>query len=231
MFDLLFVLVVGLSTAFAAMRGGLRELATLLSLAIAAGLAWIIAEPLLGVLGLDDSFFGTVFVIAALAAIFFIIAHIGFHILLQRTPLEGRARLADRVGGGAFGLFRGLVLIGLAYLGYSYYLDEERQPDSVRNAMTQPIAAGMASWFESFAPESTQIENHAGDGDAGNAAIEGYGRSDRNGLEDIVNTVTTTDPAIAATAGPTASGATGPEVEVDEEEDPIADILLQEEDE
>ena len=136
MFDLLFLVVVGVSTAFAALRGGLRELSTLLALAIAGGLTLLLIEPVLGATGQAGSFFGTAIVVALLIGIFFIASHIGMHLGLKRVPLEGRAQLIDRIGGGAFGFFRGLVLIGLGYLGYSYYLDEARMPDSVKSAIT-----------------------------------------------------------------------------------------------
>jgi membrane protein required for colicin V production len=223
MFDLLFVLVVGLSTIFAAMRGGLRELATLLALAMAGGLTWMVAPGALGAIGLADSFFGTIAVSAVLVAVFFIVAHIVLHIGLKQVPLEGRAVLIDRLAGGGFGAFRGLVLVGLGFLGYGYYLDEARQPEEVKTAVTRPIAAGMADWFESFAPEATQIdaggepEDETEDTDA---AIDGYGRADRNGLEEIVTTVTTTDPELVLEE---------PEEEATAEaralEDEMADIL------
>ena len=202
MFDILVVVVVVLSTAFAALRGGLRELSTLLSLAIAGGLTLLLMEPALGVTGQAGDFFGTAIVIAALVAVFFIAAHLGFHLGLKKLPLEGRASLIDRIGGGAFGLFRGLVLIGLGYLGYTYYLDEARQPDNVKNAITRPVAAGMANWFESFAPASTNLENALTDNTDGSnddATANGYEATDRNTLSEIVTTVTTTgesfDPA------------------------------------
>ena len=228
MFDLLFLLVVGLSTAFAAIRGGLRELATLLSLAIAAGLTWMLAPGILGATGLAGSFFGTIILAALLVAVFFVVAHVACHLGLKRVPLEGRAALADRIGGGAFGLVRGLILVGLGFLGYSYYLDEARQPDSVKNAMTRPIAAGVASWFEGFAPEATYIENASSDEEGeDDAALEGYQRTDRNGLEEIVTTVTTTDPAILETSAEPADIAADAE-ERSELEESIADILINE---
>jgi membrane protein required for colicin V production len=224
MFDLLFVLVVGLSTIFAAMRGGLRELATLLALAMAAGLTWMVAPGALGAIGLADSFFGTIAVSAVLVAVFFVVAHIVLHLGLKQVPLEGRAALIDRLAGGGFGAFRGLVLVGLGFLGYGYYLDEARQPEEVKTAVTRPIAAGMADWFESFAPEATQIDAGAEpdeeETDEADAAIDGYARADRNGLEEIVTTVTTTDPALVLEE---------PEEEATAEaralEDEMADIL------
>lgn len=196
MFDLLVVLVVGLSTAFAALRGGLREASTLLALAIAGGLTLVLIDPVLGMTGQAGSFFGTAIVAVVLVAVFFIIAHVGLHFSLERAPLRGRARLYDRIGGGAFGFLRGLVLIGLGYLGYTYYLDEARHPDDVRNAITRPVAAGMADWFESFAPASSRIENVNGaeeDKPTVDASVSGYDRGDRNTLSEIVTTVTTTD--------------------------------------
>ncbi len=200
MFDLLVLLVLGLSTAFAALRGGLRELATLIALAIAAGLTLVVVQPVLGVTGLAGSFFGTIIVAAILATVFFVAAHVGLHLALRSTPLEGRAKLIDRVGGGAFGFLRGLVLVGLGYLGYSYYLDEARQPDEVRNAITRPVAAGMANWFQSFTPEEAYIESAPpppATEDEYDPVENGYDRADRNGLSEIVTTVTTSDEDIS----------------------------------
>jgi len=222
MFDLLVILVLGLSTAFAALRGGLRELSTLIALAVAGGLTLILAEPLLGLTGQTGSFFGTIIIAAVLIAVFFIVTHVGLHFGLQRMPLEGHAKLADRIGGGVFGFARGLVLVGLGYLGYGYYLDEARQPDSVRSAITRPVAEGMADWFQSFTPEDAYIEGTPVDDNETtepDPAESGYDRLDRNSLSEIVTTVTTSDEA--TTTDTTLDATT-------ENEDPIADILEEE---
>jgi len=192
MFDVLFILVVGLSTAFAALRGGLRELSTILALGAAGGLTLMLAEPVIGILGMQGSFFGAVAIAAGLVAAFFIAGHVGLHFALKRAQLAGWGEIADRVGGGVFGFLRGLILVGLGYLGYSYYLDEARQPDQVKSAITRPLAASVASWFENFAPERAYIEATL-PGPGENATVQGYNRDDRNGLKEIVTTVTTTD--------------------------------------
>jgi len=224
MFDLLFLVIVGVSTGFAILRGGLRELSTLLALAIAGGVTLLLIEPLLAITGQSGSFFGTAIIAGILVGAFFLAAHIGLHIVLKRYPLKGRAVMIDRAAGGVFGFFRGLVLIGLGFLGYSYYLDDARQPDAVRTAMTRPIAAGMASWFESFTPESSDLDAPAKkEEEAVDPGLAGYDRGDRNGLDEIVTTVTTTDPAIAASA----PGSNDNQAAEDDEDslDPIADIL------
>lgn len=210
MFDLLFLVIVGLSTAFAALRGGLRELSTLLALAVAGGLTWITAPVILGGLGMTNKFIPTVVIAVVLIGAFFLVAHVGFHLGLKRVPLEGRAALGDRIGGGVFGFVRGLVLIGLGYLGYSYYLDVDQQPESVQNALTQPIANGMANWFESFAPPETQLENTQPDLGDGS---DGYRRIERDGMEELVTTATTDDEPVDETAS---------------EDDDIAEILATE---
>jgi len=239
MFDLLVLAVVGLSTAFAALRGGLRELSTLLSLGIAGGLTLFLIEPILNVTGQAGSFFGMVIIAGVLVGSFFILAHIGCHMWLKRMPIEGKAKLYDRIGGGAFGFLRGLVLIGLGYLGYTYSVDEAQQPEEVKTALTRPIAAGVAQWFEGFTPEEAYLEstNDAPEEDAVDASLNGYDRGDRNGLSEIVTTVTTTDPLIEMTAqenaentldAANAESAEETDEPVDEHSlDAIADILIE----
>lgn len=220
MFDIIVLSVVGISTAFAYLRGGLQEAATLLCLAVAAGLGWLLTEPVLGILSLKGNFLATIGVAGALIALLFIGAHIGCHIGLKRYPLNKRGRQIDQIAGAVFGATRGLVLIGLGYLGYAYYLDEAGQPESVRNALTRPVAAAVASGFEAFAPASTRIDDIEATSSTAptqNAAQSGYDRADRNGLDEIVTTVTTdgADPEIADDAK--------------KDEDDIADILQSEE--
>lgn len=225
MFDILFLVIVGLSTGFAVLRGGLRELSTLAALAIAGGLTLLLIEPVLAITGQAGSFFGTAIIIGLMAGIFFLAAHIGLHLGLKRIPLAGRAKLIDRIGGGVFGLARGLVLIGLGYLGYTYYLDEAKQPEEVKTALTRPIASGMANWFETFTPETADLDAplKAGSNEPLDPSISGYDRSDRSNLNEIVTTVTTTDPAITG-GSPPPSTTTTPKNTTD----PIADILKEE---
>ena len=234
MFDFLVVLVIGLSTGFAALRGGLREASTLLALAVGGGATLAVLEPALGATGQAGSFFGTMIVAVVLVVVFFILAHVALHVALERMPLRGRGRLYDRLGGVVFGFARGLVLIGLGYLGYTYYLDEARHPEDVRTAVTRPLAQGMADWFESFAPAAAGIEAPpeapaAQEETAVDASVRGYGRGDRNTLSEIVTTVTTSDqpaqPGAATRLGETERALQGPSAG---EDDPIAEILQEE---
>ncbi len=225
-FDAVVLSVIGLSTLFAAIRGGLREGATLIALGAGAALGFVCLKPILSLTGSEGSFFTTVVLGAILVTIFFIGLYAAFHFILKRYALSGQARVIDKTAGGVFGAFRGLILIGLAYLGYGYYLDEANQPDSVRNAFTQPIAAATAGFFESFAPDSTYIRTQESESEESeessteNAAAAGYARGDRAGLSEMITTVTTSDPQDSQPKS-------NPESEV--EGDPLSGLLVEEE--
>lgn len=220
-FDLIVIAVFILSIGFAVVRGALRELGTLLALALAAGGAALLVKPLQALTGTANSFLWTAMIAAILVFVLFCILYFGLHVGLTRVRLTGGAARVDRIGGGVFGFARALVLVGLGFLAYGYYLDEDRRPDAVSNALTLPVAKAMANFFEGFAPASTRLDAAPSEEPAGtskdedeNAAAEGYDRGERAALVEIVATATTTDEASAdKIASPEASS------------DPIADIL------
>ena len=212
-FDGILLGVIATSIFFAAIRGGLKEMATLVALAVAAVVGLFGGPALAGALG------GSIFVLAGatlgLAAVAFIGAYWGAATLIGRIDLSKNQEIVDRVGGGVFGLVRAVALIGLGFLGYAYYLDEDKRPATVNEAMLLPLAKGSASFIEGFAParkptakDFVPIREEAGDPNANGAA---YDRSARNGLEELVTTVATD---VSTDEAPTTI-----------EEDPLAHIL------
>ncbi|MEM9170883.1 MAG: CvpA family protein [Pseudomonadota bacterium] len=239
-FDLLLFGVLAISIGFAVIRGAVREFATLAALAGGGLITYALFGPILGALGLQGSFFGMVGVAVGLAAIFFVVLYTGFHFGLRYIELTPALARADRIGGGVFGFLRGFALIGLSFLGYAYYLDEDRRPDAVNQAMLLPFAQSAAGFFEGLAPtyDSRRIispdeisdpdqddnDEQAAAGGGSNAAEGGYARGDRAALREILTTSTTTteapgepgdDQRRAADAAP-------------DDGDPIADLLLAE---
>lgn len=222
-FDWGVIAILALSTGFAVIRGALRELGTLAALGAGIAAAVFLAKPLQAATGVGQSFMATAAIGAALVAVGFLVGYFALHSGLKQVHLTGKGLLADRIGGGAFGFVRGLILIGLGFLAYSYYLDETRRPESVSRALTLPLADGMASLFEGLAPQA--LEPDASEGSTPeeadvNAAVEGYPRGDRTALAEIVTTVTTND-------GPPARE----ESESPASDDPIADLLEESESE
>ena len=229
-FDFLVIAVLALSIAFAVIRGALREFGTLAALGGAAGAAFVLVKPLQAVFGAGASFITTLMIAGIVGFIAFIGFYFLLHLGLKRVTLSARGARTDRIAGGVFGLARGLALIGLGFLAYGYYLDEDRRPEAVRNAMTLPIAKAMADFFDGLAPAATHLAPEAPEKSepATNAAVEGYGRSDRSALAEIVTTVTTRDVranASAAGIGAAEPAAADKDTDRQPKDDPIAAIL------
>ncbi|MBI1392263.1 MAG: hypothetical protein GC152_05910 [Alphaproteobacteria bacterium] len=151
-FDALIIVLIGLSVALAAYRGGLAELATLGALGIGGGAGLTLAQPIAGAIGRGDSTITALVAGGVIAGLFFLGALVGLTMLVSRIRLDERQRMADRIGGGAFGFIRAFALIGLGFLGYAYYLDTDNRPPAVTNALLLPLAKGAAGVIESFAP-------------------------------------------------------------------------------
>ncbi len=201
-FDALLLGILGVSIAFAALRGAIRELVTLGVLGLSGLTAWLGAKPAL-------AFFGSngVFQTIAAAGVIGLLAFGGFYFIAHKAllglKLNKKQRRADRIGGGVFGLVRALALIGLGFLGYGYYLDEANQPDAVKKAMLRPVAAGAASFFQQFAPSQRNLadgKRAVANAAPADAAKDGYASADRAGLKEIVATMTTSDTANKAPA-------------------------------
>lgn len=203
-FDALLIAVIAISVFFATVRGGVRELATMAALGVAAVAALALMKPVAALIG-KESFFVSAGVGGVIGLGVFGGAYFLLHKAMIRWKPSAKVKSYDKIGGGAFGLIRALALIGLGFLGYGYYLDEANQPDAVRKAMLLPVAAASAGFFEQFAPPNRELNAASA---AKNAAAEGYDGADRSGLKEIVTTVTTSDKAAS--------------------DDPIADILNEE---
>lgn len=206
-FDGLILLIFAVSIGFAAMRGAIRELGTLAALLFGVLAAWIFTGAILSGLGKDD-FISTVVVAGALVAIGFAVSHIGITIFSGRIRLTERQALYDRIGGGVFGLLRAFALIGLGFIGYSYYLDADSRPDGVKNAAFLPLATGAANVMRGFTPGDPLAEADAPQQPDAAREIDA---GDRRALDEIVTTVTTDE------GGPARAGA-----------DDIADLLKEE---
>ncbi|MEO1151162.1 MAG: CvpA family protein [Pseudomonadota bacterium] len=202
-FDGLVILILFLSVGLAVVRGALLELGTLLVL----GIAWLaavqFAPALIGMSGKESSLVTVLGAYAILMGGTFIVLYTVCHILLGRAALTGRAMVVNRIAGGIFGFLRGYAVIGLGFLAYGYYLDEDNQHETVQRAMTRPLAASGAQFFERFIPDTTRFDpdandtkKHApqpGEKSEADASRAGYGRSDRAGLSEVITTVTTSD--------------------------------------
>ncbi|MEL6359881.1 MAG: CvpA family protein [Pseudomonadota bacterium] len=211
-FDAILIVIFAVSIFFAVIRGAVREFGTLIALLLGGLIAWMFTVPILSSLGKLDSFFANVFTAGSLTFVGFV----GFHVLISyftgKFQLTEQQRLIDQVAGGFFGFVRALALVGLGFIGYGYYLDEPNRPDTVNNAMLLPLVKGSASIIEGFAPyqEGTPQPQDL----RSESPSDVSSGPDRAAMEELVTTVTTSEPS-------------DPKTRSTDQSDEIADLLTQ----
>jgi len=156
-FDGIFIGIVFISTAFAVIRGFAKEASSILAIVAAAVVAAYGFGAIRQGLGAD----GSLILSIGLGLGLFVGAYVAFAFGLGWIADQihrGAGGRVDTILGGVFGAARGVALIGLGYLMYSYYLEEQRQPEAVTSALTFPVARSAAAFFDGLAPAATRIE-------------------------------------------------------------------------
>ena len=199
-FDAFIISIIGLSVGFAVLRGGLKEVATLAALAIGAAAGWFLGTPLASLIGQNGSIIIVLVLSCVLAGAGFLASYIAMASALNHLKLDAQQSLINRVGGGIFGLTRALALIGLGFLAYSFYLDEDQRADAVNDSLLLPVAKVSAQIIEGFAPDraepttATTIESSAApDGRETTTSADALVIRDNRAMDDLVATVTTSD--------------------------------------
>jgi len=151
--DILVGLVLAVSTFYAAMRGFLHETLAIFAL-VAAGFAALYFGPWL--FPWMHQHFATrwVAIIAADSSVF-VIVYLPLAFLSRRISNSVRSSAIgplDRVLGIAFGVVRGLVTVGLAYMAFSYFVPLHDHPASLTHARTLPLMQRTASVLRSLVP-------------------------------------------------------------------------------
>jgi len=144
---------------------------------------------------------------AVLAAAVFLVVLIVVSLITMRISdkvLDSRVGALDRTLGFIFGLARGLVLVVIAYLFFSWLVPEDTQPRWIREARSLPILKSTGNAIVSLLPEDPskalpdqlrdlpeQPEQRSQAGDASRLAggrEPGYQNADRRSLQGLVET-------------------------------------------
>ena len=202
--DVLVVAVIVISAWFAAYRGFVRESLSIFALVAAAFGALYFgpsaAKLLQGVLS------HWVALIAGFAGVFLVVflplsfmSH-RFAENVSRSPVGG----LDRVLGSAFGVVRGLVIVGLAYIVFSLLVPIPEQPDWMTQARLLPLIQNSGQVLLTLIPEKelTQAARDSKQGPAHKAAQNAaskpetaqrrktpektYGAKDRRALDKLI---------------------------------------------
>lgn len=153
-FDVVAILVLIASAAAGWVRGGTREIITLLSFVLAAFIA-LVALPLTAPLGrglVDPDWVGTIFA----AILSFLVVYFGIRIfgsiLSKRAQAHPHLGGIDRFVGVFVGAARGLVLLGAIHLVLVAAMPGERTPRWLSEAALRPVTAGAARMIQIILP-------------------------------------------------------------------------------
>lgn len=153
-FDAFAILVILASAAAGWIRGGMREIITLLSFALAAILA-LISLPLTSRLGralIDPDWAGTIFA----AILTFLILYFGIRLIGSSLSKRAKAHPTlgglDRFIGLVVGAGRSLVLLGAIHLVIAAAMPGDRMPRWLSEATLHPVSAGAARVIQMALP-------------------------------------------------------------------------------
>ncbi|GAA0869704.1 CvpA family protein [Brevundimonas basaltis] len=153
-FDVVAILIILASAAAGWVRGGTREIITLLSFILAAFIA-LVALPVTAPIGrglIDPDWAGTI--LAAVAS--FLLVYFGIRIfgskLSKRAQAHPQLGGIDRVIGVFVGAGRALVLLGAIHLVIVAAMPGEKTPRWLTEAALQPLTAGAARAIQIVLP-------------------------------------------------------------------------------
>jgi membrane protein required for colicin V production len=205
--DLILLVVMLISGLLAMIRGFMREILSIAAWALAA-VAGIYAYAKL--LPLVKGSFGSDLVAAAVTVGgAFLLTLLIVSIVTVRVSdmiLDSRVGALDRTLGFVFGLARGLIIVVVAFLFFSWLVPDRGQPEWVRNAKSRVVLQGTGQWLMSMLPddpESTilkRLKRPKGDeqqeppegtspeqrSDGRRADPEGYDRAERTGMRQLI---------------------------------------------
>lgn len=153
-FDVIAILVILASAAAGWVRGGTREIITLLSFILAAFIA-LVALPITAPLGrglVDPDWAGTILAAAASFLLIYFGVRIFGSMLSKRAQAHPRLGGIDRIIGIFVGAGRALVLLGAVHLVIVAAMPGEKTPRWLSEAALRPVTAGAARAIQIVLP-------------------------------------------------------------------------------
>lgn len=155
--DIIVLSVMLISGLLAMVRGFLREVFSILSWAVAAGVTVYFYKSALPVvkqyISQDSA------ALAVTVALLFLGTLLIASIVTARISdlvLDSRIGALDRTLGFAFGLARGLLLMVIALLFFNWLVPPEKQPPWVANAKSLPALTNAGEWLKAQLPDDPE---------------------------------------------------------------------------
>jgi membrane protein required for colicin V production len=203
--DIIVLAVMLLSGLLAMIRGFMREILSIAAWG-AAALTTLYAFPRL--LPTAKTYFNneTIAMVAVVAGVFLGTLLIATIITsrISDMVLDSRIGALDRTLGFLFGLGRGLLIVVVAFLFFTWLVPDKQQPDWVRSAKSLSVLQSSGAWLQSLLPddpESTilkRFKKNKPDDEQTDAAPDlrstarsassdgGYDKGERDGLRKLI---------------------------------------------
>ena len=195
LFDLIAVLVLGVSALVGLVNGAVREVVGLFAFGLAASAA-ILLLPVVGPIArhtFHPAWTGNAAAIAVVFVATYIAVRLSGRWLTQRLRDTGGLGTLDRIVGGAIGVARGLALLGVFYLLFNALTPSELRQDKgqwIEGAVLYPLARASGETLRALTPEGMARAGRVGPllkdavtrGATDDGVELGTDRTTRNGL-------------------------------------------------
>ncbi len=196
LFDVFAGLLILVSALVGWIRGGTREVATVVALIVGLVVA-LLALRFTGPIARHAIHTAWLANIAAILIVFvfvYILVRVMASALVRRIHETAALGTVDRVIGTGFGLLRALVVLGLLNLLINAATPPERMPTWISGAVLYPLSSASARVLKTFAPQGmalarrvAPVVNHAvAEPDDTNAASDSDNEGTRHSPDDLV---------------------------------------------
>lgn len=177
--DVILLAVMGLSAVLAMVRGFTREALSIAAWVAAAVATWYFFEPARDLAREHIKFHPQQLVdVGAAATIFIVVLLLVSFITMKISDaiLDSRIGPVDRLLGFAFGAARGLLLVVVAFMFFTWLVPEKGQPEWVRTASSKVVLKDAGDKLLAMLPEDPEstilqkLKRRDGSGDAANQA-------------------------------------------------------------
>jgi len=155
--DIVLIVVMLISALLAMVRGFMREVLSIIAWVLAAGATLYSYAKLLP---FAKQYFNND-IVAAVAVVggVFLITLLVVSVLTVRVSdmvLDSRVGALDRTLGFLFGLARGLVIVVVAFMFFTWLVPDRSQPEWVKAAKSRVVLTGTGQWLMSMLPEDPE---------------------------------------------------------------------------
>jgi len=202
--DFVLLGVMLLSGLLAMIRGFMREILSIAAWGAAALVTLYSFQKLLPTAKtyFNNDMVATVAVIAGVFIGTLIVVSI-ITVRISDMILDSRIGALDRTLGFLFGLARGLLIMVVAFLFFTWLVPDKQQPDWVRGAKSRVVLQGTGDWLMTLLPDDPEntilkkFKKTKPDDEPADAAPDnrtenpsdmgGYGKSERDGMKSLID--------------------------------------------